>query len=154
MSPHEGYLAEEIFVDDGRGGVVQAESVKQARREEVQWSRGMGVREPVFREDMDAEGAKTVSPRCVGIDQGDLDRPSYRSRLVLREIKKAVKKADVNLAAYFLAFLSLFVSHTVRKRRMASELLRCATSAVRTMEYQCSLHLWSSLTRRNEGSHV
>ena len=60
-SPHEDGLAEDIFVDDVRGGVLEAERVKQARREEVQWCRGMGVWEPVLRKDMDAAGAKTMS---------------------------------------------------------------------------------------------
>ena len=42
-SLHEDCLAEEIFVDDVRGGVLEAERVKQARRGEAQWCRGMGV---------------------------------------------------------------------------------------------------------------
>ena len=52
---HEDYLAERSFVDEVRGGVLEAERAKQARREEVQWCRGMGVWEPVLRKDMDAE---------------------------------------------------------------------------------------------------
>ena len=44
-SPHEDCLAEEIFVDDVRGGLLVAERVRQARREEVQWCRGrLGAR--------------------------------------------------------------------------------------------------------------
>ena len=54
-SPHESCMAEEIFVDDVRGGVLETQTVKQARREEVHWCRGMGVWEPVRRKDMDAE---------------------------------------------------------------------------------------------------
>ena len=42
-------MAEETFVDDVRGGVLETERVKQARREEVQWCRGMGVWEPALR---------------------------------------------------------------------------------------------------------
>ena len=42
-SPHEDCLAEDTFVDDVRGGVLETERVKQARREEAQWCRGMGV---------------------------------------------------------------------------------------------------------------
>ena len=55
-SLHTDCLAEEFFVDDVRGGVLEAEKVKQARREEVQWCRGMSVWEPVLRKDMGAEG--------------------------------------------------------------------------------------------------
>ena len=33
-----------FFVDDVRGGVLEAERVKEARREEVHWCRGMGAR--------------------------------------------------------------------------------------------------------------
>ena len=90
-SPHEDCLAEEIFVDDVRGGVLEAERVKQARREEVQWCRGMGVWEAVLRKDMDAEGAKAVSLRWVDTDKGDADRPNCRSRLVVREIRRILK---------------------------------------------------------------
>ena len=59
-SPHEDCLSEEVFVDDVRG-VLQAERVKQARREEVQWCRGLGVWEHFLRKDM---GAIAIH-RCV-----------------------------------------------------------------------------------------
>ena len=98
----------------------QKEYKKQARREEVQGCRGMGVREFVLRKDKDAEGAKTVSLRRVDPDKGDADRPNYRSRLVVREMKKAMKKFDDPSAAEIFsgmhslesmkALLSLFVS--------------------------------------------
>ena len=98
-------------------------------------------------------------------DKGDADRPNYRSRLVVREIKKAMKKSDVPFAAELFsgmpllesvkALFSLWSSPTVRKRRVASEFLRCTTSAVRTsMEYPCDECLWNSVTRRKRGSHV
>ena len=88
------------------------------------WCHGMGVWEPVLRKDMDAEGAKIVSPRRVDADKDDADRPKYRSRLVVREIKKAMKKSNVPSAAELFsgmpllecvcvkALLSLFVSHS------------------------------------------
>ena len=82
----------------------------------------MGVWEPVLRKDMDAEGAQAVSLRWVGTDKGDADRPNHRSRLAVREIKKAMKKSDVPSAAELFsgmpplesvkALLSLFVSHS------------------------------------------
>ena len=76
---HEDCLAEDAFV----GGVRVR--VKQARREEVQLCRGMGVWEPVLRKDMDAEGAEAVSLRWIDTDKGDAGRPNCGSRLVQRE---------------------------------------------------------------------
>ena len=55
----------------------------------------MGVWEPVLHKDMDTEGAKTMSLRWVDTDRGHADRPNYRSRLVVREIKKAKKRSHV-----------------------------------------------------------
>ena len=40
-SPHEDCMAEDTFVDGVRGGVLETERVKQARRDEVQWCRDM-----------------------------------------------------------------------------------------------------------------
>ena len=129
-SPHENCLAEETFVDDVRGGVLETERGKQTRREEGQWCRDMDVWEPVLRKDMDAERAKAVSLRSVETDKGDADRPHSSSRLVVREIRKAIRL-------------------TVRKRRRASELLRCTTSTMHTsVEYQCDECLWNSQTRK------
>ena len=59
----------------------------------------MGVWEPVLRKDMDVKRAKTVSLRWDDTDKGDADRPHYRSRMAVREIKKATKKSDVPSAA-------------------------------------------------------
>ena len=62
-SPHEDCLAEDAFVDDVRGAVLGKKKGKnkQARREEVQRCRGVGVWEPVLRGGVEAEGAKAVS---------------------------------------------------------------------------------------------
>ena len=154
---HEDCLAEEIFVDDVRGGVLEAERVKPARREEVPWCRGMGVWAPVFGKDM-----KKEPQQCpyIGLT---LTRPIYRSRLVVREIKKAMKKSDALSAAELCNGMppleSVCTSLSVRlpqsgRGERQSELLQCTTSAVRTsMGYQCDEYLWSSLTRRRKGSH-
>ena len=88
---------------DVRGGVIEAERVKQGRREEGQWCRGMGVWEPVLRKGMDGEGAKTVSLLRVDTDKGHADRPNYRSRLIVREIKRAMKRSYVPSAADVLS---------------------------------------------------
>ena len=83
LSPHEDCLAEDACVDDVRGGVLETERVKQARQEEVQWWRGMGVWEPSFERDMEAEEATAVSLRSIDTDKGDAGRQNYKSRLVL-----------------------------------------------------------------------
>ena len=63
----------------------------------------------------------SVSLRRVDTDTGDADRPNCRSRLIVPEIKKAVKKSGVPSAAELFsgmpplesvqALFSLFVSH-------------------------------------------
>ena len=61
VSPHQDCLADDVFIDDVRGGVLEHERLKQARRE-GKWCRVMGVREPVLRDGAKAaEGAKAVS---------------------------------------------------------------------------------------------
>ena len=42
-SPPEDCLAEDVFVDEVRGGVPEPERVKLARREEGNWCRGVGL---------------------------------------------------------------------------------------------------------------
>ena len=139
-SPHEDCLAEDAFVDDVRGGVLETERVKHARQEEVQFCRGMGFGEPVLRKDMDAEGAKAVSLRWIDTDKGGAGRPNYRSRLVVREIKKGMTESDVPSAAERFSgmpplesvtgLLSLFVSHSHEeangKRTLAMYDMSCA----------------------------
>ena len=66
-----------------------AECLRQARREEVQWCRGMGVWDLVLRKGMNAEGAKTVSLRWFDTDKGDAARPNYRSRLSCKRSRRS-----------------------------------------------------------------
>ena len=116
-----------------RCGVLESGRVRQARQEEVNWVRGTGVREPVLRKDMEAEGAKAISLRWIDTDEVDADRPNCRSRLVVREIEKPMKKSEVSSAAeLFSGLLSLCSSLTVTERRRASKLWQCTTSVART----------------------
>ena len=106
-SPHEDCLADEIFIDEVRGGVLETERVKHARQEEVQWS-----------------FVRTWRQKEPRVDAG---RPNCRSRLVVREIKKAMKRSEVPLVAELFggmpplesvkALLSLFVSHSREKAK-------------------------------------
>ena len=54
--------------------VLERENVEKARREEVQWCRGIGVWEPVLRKVLEAE-AKAVSLHWIDTDWG-LSNPS------------------------------------------------------------------------------
>ena len=110
-----------VFVDDVRGGALDAERVRAARREEVEWCRKMCVWERYPRTDMLAEGGRAISLRWVDTDKGDAQRPNYRSRLCVREIKKAMKRSEIPQAADLFsgmppleavkALISIFVGH-------------------------------------------
>ena len=110
-----------VFVDDVRGGALDAERVGAARREEVEWCRKMCVWERYPRTDMLAEGGRAISLRWVDTDKGDAQRPNYRSRLCVREIKKAMKTTEIPQAADLFsgmppleavkALMSIFVGH-------------------------------------------
>ena len=71
----------------------------------VSWQVRLG---PVLRGDMDAEGAKTVSLVWIDTDKGDSDRPHCRSRLVVREIKRAMKKSNVLCAPELFSGMCLW----------------------------------------------
>ena len=67
-----------------------------------------------------------MSLRWIGTDKGDAGRPNYRSRFVVRETKKAMKKYDVPSAAKLFsectsggveALHSLFVSHSQKEAK-------------------------------------
>lgn len=131
-SPHETFLEEGVYIDDVRGSILDPERVKQARREEIDWCCGMGVWELVPRAEMEAEGARPVSLRWVDTDKGDASRPNYRSRLCVREIKKAMRKSDVPPASDLFSgmpplesvkmLLSLFVAHNQEETKGARTL--------------------------------
>ena len=73
-SPQKDCLAEDVSVDDGLGGVLETERFRQARQEEVNWGRGMGVWKPVLRRDMGAEGTEAVSLYWIDTGTSDADR--------------------------------------------------------------------------------
>ena len=76
-----------------------------------------------------------MSLRWVDTDKGDADGPNYRSRLAVREVKKAMKKSDVPSAAELFsglpppesvkALLSLFVSHSQEEAKGKRTLAMC-----------------------------
>eukprot|EP00972_Heterocapsa_arctica_P033680 4956444-Heterocapsa_arctica.AAC.1 len=75
--------------------MLDAEKVKKARSEELDWGRKMGVWEKTPRATMEAAGGRAISLRWVDTDKGDHTRPAYRSRGVAREIKKAIRASEV-----------------------------------------------------------
>eukprot|EP00972_Heterocapsa_arctica_P009196 1354982-Heterocapsa_arctica.AAC.1 len=55
----------------------------------------MGVWEKTPRATMEAEGGRAISFRWVDTVKGDHTRPAYRSRVLAREIKKAIRASEV-----------------------------------------------------------
>ena len=109
-SAHIECLAEDTFVDDVRGGVLETERIKQARPEEVQRCRGMKVWDPVLRKSMDAAGAKVVPLSWIDTDKGDAEFMCHEKRsITAQQLKKDTK-------CQLLTFLHIqkFEQHLVR----------------------------------------
>ena len=100
-SPHEECLAENVFVDDVRGGVLKTESRASETRGSpvVPWHGRLGAR--FFETTWRQKEAKAGSLPWMDTDNSDAGPPNYRPRLVVREIKRAMKKSDVLSAAEF-----------------------------------------------------
>eukprot|EP00971_Amphidinium_carterae_P339978 6478084-Amphidinium_carterae.1 len=121
-SPHEpGVDTEGYYIDDVHGTILEKDRVREARALEIQWCRKMGVWERVPRAVMEQEGQRAVTLRWIDTDKGDTLRPSYRSRLVAREIRKAMAEQLSTSETFsgmpplegLKCLLSLFVGHSV-----------------------------------------
>ena len=82
---------DDYFIDDLTGDILDSEGVQAARQEELEWCRGRGVWEKVTRSEMLMGGKKAVTLKWIDTNKGDALQPRYRSRLVAREIKKAMR---------------------------------------------------------------
>eukprot|EP00972_Heterocapsa_arctica_P082237 12120481-Heterocapsa_arctica.AAC.1 len=71
--------------------MLDAEKVRKARSEELDWCHKMGVWEKIPCATREAECGRAVSLRWVDTEKGDHTMPAYRSRVVAREIKKAIR---------------------------------------------------------------
>ena len=73
------------FVDDVKGGVLDKESVIEARKLEMAFKL-MGVYRKMRRAELPA-GARTITTKWVDTNKGTKEEPNFRSRLVGRKIK-------------------------------------------------------------------
>ena len=80
----EDDLWEEKFFDENTGKQLPPEGVKQARLEEIETIKSMGVWEVIPR----PLGEKTIGTRWIDINKGDSLRMKLRSRLVAQELKR------------------------------------------------------------------
>ena len=86
---HEDYLTDEEFDDDVNGGVLDPRLVRAAREEELRWLRRRNTWTKVpWDQAISESGKQPISLRWVDTNKGDDQRPDYRSRLVVREIRR------------------------------------------------------------------
>ncbi|CAK0826208.1 unnamed protein product, partial [Prorocentrum cordatum] len=87
------------YWDDVNGGYLEAGLVAQARTVEREWVKKQELIEIVPRSQAFAETGRPPIPlKWVDTNKGDAERPNYRSRLVVKEIK-AKKRPDEQLEA-------------------------------------------------------
>eukprot|EP00435_Cladocopium_sp_Y103_P068786 s76_g32.t1 len=79
------------FVDDSSGQLLDAELVKRARQEELDWLRKENVYVRVKAEECTG---KPLQLKWVDVNKGDHQSPKIRSRLVAKEIKRAKPLAE------------------------------------------------------------
>ena len=80
----EDDLWEEKFYDENSGKELPPEGVRNARMEEIEVIKSMGVWEPIDR----PPGEKVIGTRWVDINKGDSLHMKLRSRLVAQELKR------------------------------------------------------------------
>ena len=83
---------EMVAYDDQSGAPLKPERVAQARKEEIEYFKTMGVYEKVdIQKCWDETGKNPIAVRWVDINKGDEQNPNYRSRLVAKEFRDDVK---------------------------------------------------------------
>ena len=89
-------VEEQVAFDDVSGNSLKPELVRQARKEEIQYFKKLGVYTKVSREKcMKETGKKPIQVRWIDVNKGDDLSPIYRSRLVAKEFK-----TNINLDWY------------------------------------------------------
>eukprot|EP00435_Cladocopium_sp_Y103_P016599 s3099_g4.t1 len=87
-----------VFTDEVSGKPLEANRVREARMEEIDYANRYGVWVPVPIEEAWKETGKApISSRWIDINKGDEERPQYRSRLVIQEVRHS------NIEAIFAA---------------------------------------------------
>jgi len=85
-----------VAFDDVSGNALKPESVRKARKEEIQYFKKLGVYKKVSRDKcFQQTGKKPIQVRWIDVNKGDDLNPVYRSRLVAKEFK-----TNINLEWY------------------------------------------------------
>ena len=88
---HEPDCSGMTALDDVTGQQLDPRLMVQARKDEIQYFRQMGVYEKVDVAEAWAQTGKApIAVRWVDINKGDSQNPNYRSRLVAKEFKTGV----------------------------------------------------------------
>ena len=79
----------EPVLDAHSGAVLDVDKVRAARQEELAWVHKQNVYIKVPLAEAQRSGKPVVTMKWIDRNKGDATHPSYRSRLVCREIKRA-----------------------------------------------------------------
>ena len=100
----------EIAWDDVSGAEINANMVKDARREEMDYVRKMHLYDKVpITECKRVTGRMPITVRWIDVNKGDQEHPNYRSRIVAREID-IYKRDDFFAATLPLEALKVILS--------------------------------------------
>ena len=80
----EPWFLEQSFYDDNTGKPLPSKGVMEARYEELQVIKQMGVWEVIIR----PRNERTIGTRWIDINKGDNLRPKLRSRIVAQELRR------------------------------------------------------------------
>ena len=76
------------FIDEVSGKPLETSKVEAARAEELDFAERYNLWTAVpIQEAWDVTGKGPISSRWIDLDKGDLDKPNYRSRLVIQEVR-------------------------------------------------------------------
>ena len=90
--------------DSNTGVELDAEKVKLARMEELEWMKRQKIYTKVPISEAHAAGKRIISMKWVDRNKGDSQRPNFRSRLVCREVKRA---SDAEYIPEFASFSAM-----------------------------------------------
>ncbi|CAK0899207.1 unnamed protein product [Prorocentrum cordatum] len=103
------------YWDDVNGGYLEAGLVAQARAVEREWVKKQELIEIVPRSQAFAETGRPPIPlKWVDTNKGDAERPNYRSRLVVKEIK--AMRSLVSLMVTWTREAPLHIQESLRKK--------------------------------------
>ena len=76
------------FIDEVSGKPLETSKVEAARSEELDFAERYNLWTPVpIQEAWDVTGKGPIGSRWIDLDKGDLNKPNYRSRLVIQEVR-------------------------------------------------------------------